>query len=84
MASRDFDPRTNELPECFHRKPDWRQLKVGDRVVVRSPKHAPAAGTVDAVADDGSIFWLLPDDGSTRKIYCRSDDEEIWAFAKAR
>ncbi|GHG61042.1 hypothetical protein GCM10012320_35880 [Sinomonas cellulolyticus] len=83
-ASPDFDPATGELPEGFNRQPDWRQLKAGDRVVIRSPSHAPAAGTIDAAADDGSILWLLPDDGSTRKIYCRSDHEEIWAFAKAQ
>ena len=59
--------------------PDWSVLKPGDRIIIRSGDHPTVTGQVDALTSDGSLLWVLPDGGQLRKIYYRSDDQEVWS-----
>ncbi|MCX2750483.1 hypothetical protein OOZ51_22140 [Arthrobacter sp. MI7-26] len=37
------------------------------------------AGRVDQLTYDGNILWILPNGASARKMYHRSDGDEIWS-----
>lgn len=36
----------------------WNQLNPGDDVVVQREGESPHAGQIDAITDDGKIFWV--------------------------
>lgn len=72
-------PGAEILPPGYRRTPDWSVLKPGDRIIIRSGDHPMATAVVDALTSDGSLLWVLPDGGQLRKIYYRSDDQEVWS-----
>jgi hypothetical protein len=57
---------------------DWTALKGGDRIWIRRKDQTIVAGSVDQLTYDGNILWILPHDTSARKMYHRSDGDEIW------
>ncbi|MCU1568165.1 MAG: hypothetical protein JWQ56_3102 [Pseudarthrobacter sp.] len=72
-------PGAEVLPPGYCRTPDWSVLKPGDRIIICSGDHPTVTGQVDALTSDGSLLWVLPDGGQLRKIYYRSDDQEVWS-----
>jgi hypothetical protein len=65
---------SSHLPHHGYRRPvvaDWRELIEGDSVILLSTQSsdAPVTGTVDAVAADGSLIWLVQDGSASRRMF---------------
>jgi hypothetical protein len=58
---------------------DWTALKRGDRIWIRRKGQTTVAGSVDDRTFDGNILWILPHGTSERKMYHRSDGDEVWS-----
>lgn len=54
---------------------DWTELERRDTVTLTGPRAASkqTTGTVDDIAADSSIIWLLPHDGSGRRLFHIND-----------
>ena len=65
---------SSHLPHHGYRRPvvaDWRELIEGDSIILLSTQSsaAPVSGTVDAVAADGSLIWLVQDGSASRRMF---------------
>lgn len=56
----------------------WVDLNPGDRITIRTSAKLVAAGTVDIVAFDASIFWIWLDEGRGRIAIHEHDETDIW------
>lgn len=57
---------------------EWTALKRGDWIWIRRKGQTIASGSVDDRTYDGKILWILTHGTSERKMYHRSDGDEIW------
>ncbi len=53
--------------------PDWSKLCRNDHVEVRTAGGAVISGTIDMVAADRSVFWMIRNDGAGRTMLCSID-----------
>jgi hypothetical protein len=58
---------------------DWTGLKRGDRIWIRRKGQTIASGSVDDRTYDGKIVWILSHGTSERKMFHRSDGDEVWS-----
>jgi hypothetical protein len=61
--------------------PNWCKLSRADEVTVCRDRRKVAAGRVDVVALDGSVFWILHEDGKGRAMVHQKDG--LTVFRKA-
>jgi hypothetical protein len=71
------DTGFSHLPHHGYRRPvvaDWRELVEGDSIVLLRLEKTDdtVSGTVDAVAPDGSLIWLLLE-GAGRRMFHHVD-----------
>jgi hypothetical protein len=57
---------------------DWFWLNPDDRVRIQRPNETAAAGVIDIVAPDASIFWVWLDEGRGRVALHRDDAAHVW------
>ncbi|BCT75447.1 hypothetical protein SCMU_12890 [Sinomonas cyclohexanicum] len=55
------------------RNDDFTTVVPGDPVTVTAPGRLIVVGTVDAVAPDGSVLWVIEDGGQGRHMVHRTD-----------
>ncbi|GHG48515.1 hypothetical protein GCM10012320_15850 [Sinomonas cellulolyticus] len=55
------------------RTDDFTLVVPGDPVTVTAPGRLVIDGTVDAVAPDGSVLWVVEDGGQGRHMVHRTD-----------
>ena len=53
--------------------PDWSKLSRNDHVEVRTAGGAVISGTIDMIAADRSVFWMIRNDGAGRTMLCSID-----------
>lgn len=51
----------------------WREVTVGASVALQHPTLPPISGIIDAVAEDGTMFWVTAAPQERRLIH-NSDD----------
>jgi hypothetical protein len=61
----------------LHIQYDWLPA-VGETVEIRRAGRTIRAGTVDAVAADGSLLWLATEGLHLRALFERSEGYEVW------
>lgn len=64
--------------------PNWSRLGKKDSVHVRFPNGTAAAGTIDMIAADRSVFWVIRNDGAGRVMVYRGDDVAVTKVAPAQ
>ncbi|MCU1566930.1 MAG: hypothetical protein JWQ56_1867 [Pseudarthrobacter sp.] len=57
--------------------PDWSRLCRNDHVEVRTGGGETMSGTIDMIAADRSVFWMIRNDGAGRTMVCSGDDVAI-------
>ncbi|WP_139346614.1 hypothetical protein [Sinomonas mesophila] len=57
---------------------EWASLTRNERITLQRGAARVAGGTVDLVADDGSIFWVHLDNGVGRVAIHVDDDATVW------
>jgi hypothetical protein len=64
-----------DLPRATPLEPvsNWGKLSRSDEVTVCRDRRKVAAGRVDMVALDGSVFWIIQEDGKGRAMVHRKD-----------
>lgn len=55
------------------RNDDFTTVVPGDPVTVTAPGRLIVVGTVDAVAPDGSVLWVIEGGGQGRRMVHRTD-----------
>jgi hypothetical protein len=53
--------------------PDWSRLCRNDHVEVRTAGGETMSGTIDMIAADRSVFWMIRNDGAGRTMFCSVD-----------
>ena len=53
--------------------PNWSKLSRADEVTICRDRRRVAAGRVDMVALDGSVFWIIQEDGKGRAMIHQKD-----------
>lgn len=64
--------------------PDWSKLGRNDQVEVRTPHGAVMAGTIDMIAANRSVFWLIRDDGAGRTMVCHGDAVSVTKISRTQ
>lgn len=64
--------------------PDWSRLGRGDDIEVLPPRGTAVAGTIDMIAPDRSVFWMIRRDGGGRTMVCSGDDVSVAMVARAK
>lgn len=59
------------------RSDDFTLVVPGDAVTVTAPGRLKVSGTVDAVAPDGSVLWVIEDGGQGRHMVHRTDVADV-------
>lgn len=60
---------------------DWCELIPGDSVLLLGPEGEPDyKGTVDAVLPDGTIVWLILDNGCGRRLFHHADGHQALVY----
>lgn len=62
--------------------PNWTKLSRADAVDIYRHGEAIASGSIDMLAMDGSVFWLIQDGGHGRALFLHSDGVNV--FRRAR
>ncbi|WP_461188800.1 hypothetical protein [Arthrobacter sp. Z4-13] len=76
-------PTRRERPLTQAPVPDWSRLSRNDHVEIRS--HGTViAGTIDMIAANRSVFWLIRSDGAGRTMVCFGDDVSVTKVAQHR
>lgn len=57
---------------------EWGSLERDDRVAVHRSWESRFTGTVDVVAQDGTVFWVWGDEGRGRFAVHADDDVSVW------
>lgn len=63
--------------------PNWCKLSRSDQVTVCRDRQVTATGRVDMVALDGSVFWIIQEDGKGRAMIHRKDGLTVFRKAVA-
>ena len=63
--------------------PDWSRLCRNDQVELHAAGRTPVSGTIDMIAADRSVFWIIRDDGAGRTMLCCGDDVTVVKVASA-
>ncbi|MHC6229138.1 hypothetical protein ACX5I6_05225 [Arthrobacter sp. MMS24-T111] len=64
--------------EHFQRVLNWCQLSRTEEVTVHRPNQNMITGRIDMVALDGSVFWIILDDGKGRTMIHRNDNAKVY------
>ena len=64
--------------------PDWSKLARDDYVEVRTSRGAVIAGTIDMIAANRSVFWVIRKDGAGRTMVYSGDDVSVTKVARQR
>ena len=73
--------RTAHLQPVFN----WCQLSRADEVTVWRCDQSTITGQIDMVALDGSVFWIIENEGKGRAMIHRHDNPEVYrATSKAQ
>ena len=62
--------------------PDWSKLSRNDHVEVHLPHGTVMSGTIDMIAANRSVFWLMRNDGAGRTMVCRGDAVSVTKVAQ--
>lgn len=62
--------------------PDWSKLCRNDHVEVRTAGGAVISGTIDMIAADRSVFWMIRNDGAGRTMLCSVDGVTVIKVAQ--
>lgn len=65
---------------CLQHRPDWTELKKGDLVWISGKGQTIVSGSIDDRTYDGDIVWILQHSTLERKMYHRSDGNEVWSL----
>ena len=57
---------------------EWVSLEKDDRVTVHRSWESRFTGTVDVVAEDGTVFWVWGDEGRGRFAVHAGDRVSVW------
>ncbi|MDQ0144664.1 hypothetical protein [Pseudarthrobacter niigatensis] len=71
----------NPVPNITQRLapvPNWTKLRHGEEVTIRQNGEFVASGHVDMMAIDGSILWLIKNDGHGRALFLHRDGVQIF------
>lgn len=52
---------------------DWKELKLGETVVVVDPRGNHTPSFVDTITEEGKMVWLKPQGLGYRTLYLRDD-----------
>jgi hypothetical protein len=52
---------------------DWKELKLGENVVIAARRGNIMPATVDTVTADGTMVWLKPQGIGHRTLYLKTD-----------
>lgn len=63
--------------------PNWCRLSRSDEVTVCRGRRRVTAGRVDMVALDGSVFWIIQEDGKGRAMVHQKDGLAVFRKAAA-
>ncbi|MFE4836224.1 hypothetical protein ACFRAU_16285 [Arthrobacter sp. NPDC056691] len=63
--------------------PNWCKLSRSDEVTVCRDRRVMASGRVDMVALDGSVFWIIQEDGKGRAMIHQKDGLTVFRKAAA-
>ncbi|MEV7573554.1 hypothetical protein AB0P28_10690 [Pseudarthrobacter sp. NPDC089323] len=64
--------------------PDWSKLARDDYVEVRISSGSVFAGTIDMIAANRSVFWVIRSDGAGRTMVYSGDDVSVTKVARRR
>lgn len=64
--------------------PDWSRLSRHDDVEVRSSNGTVIAGTIDMIAPNRSVFWMIRSDGAGRTMIYFGDDVSVTKVGQQR
>jgi hypothetical protein len=62
--------------------PDWSRLGRNDHVEVRTSQGPAITGTIDMIAANRSVFWIIRSDGAGRTMVCFGDDVSVTKVAR--
>jgi hypothetical protein len=68
-------------PLALEPVPNWARLSRGDEVAIHRGVERVASGRIDMTALDGSVFWIIQNDGMGRTMFCH--DDGLTVFRKA-
>lgn len=57
--------------------PDWSRLCRNDHVEVRTAGGVVMSGTIDMIAADRSVFWMIRNDGAGRTMLFAGDNVAV-------
>ena len=57
---------------------NWCNLLRTEEVLIYRQNQTVTTGRVDMVALDGSVFWIMEDDGNHRTMIHRNDGAEVY------
>ena len=64
--------------------PDWSKLSRNDQVEVQTHHGSVMSGTIDMIAANRSVFWLIRNDGAGRTMVCCGDAVSVTKVATAQ
>ena len=70
MVDKHNPPKGRTEPAAL---PDWSKLSRHDHVQVRSARGTVISGTIDMIAANRSVFWLIRNVGTGRTMVCYGD-----------
>ena len=72
LRRRPANPLTGSpIPEPIS---NWSKLSRADEVEIHGHGQAMTSGRIDMLAADGSVLWLLQNEGMGRMLFLHSDD----------
>ena len=72
--------RANSLPQAI---PDWSKLTRGDLVRVARRDGSAITGSIDMLAIDRSVFWVIQAEGQGRVMVCSADKPHVVVLARS-
>jgi very-short-patch-repair endonuclease len=64
--------------------PNWMKLSRKDEVEIHRHGELVASGRVDMLALDGSVFWVVQNDGRGRAMFLHSDGYTVLRLPRVR
>lgn len=58
--------------------PNWTKLARADQVAIYHHGEEIASGHVDMLSPDGSVLWLIQDQGRGRALFLHSDGPKVF------
>lgn len=72
---------THTTPLSLEPIPNWARLSRADEVAIYRGTEKVGSGRIDMIALDGSVFWIIQNDGMGRTMFCHDDGLSV--FRKA-